>query len=376
MRIVQTANFVAPHSGGIKTVLEALGRGYTARGHDRVLVIPGERDSDYETSAGRTITIRSPRLAGFGGYRVIVDRVRAQRIIERLAPGALEVSDRFTLAGLGPWARERGIPSAMVSHERLDAIIAVRAGSWPVLRRAGDRWNRRLASTFDTVVCTTAWAAQEFDRIGATNVRRVPLGVDLRTFSPDRRDDEVRERFAPGGETLLVSVGRLSTEKRPMLAVEAVRALWRRAGGAGVVLVVAGEGPLRPALEQAAAGLPVTFLGHVKERAALAALYASADVALSLGPVETFGLAALEALASGTPVVAARTGAVAELLGPGAGVATFSHPSAIASGVRAILDWSPAARRAAARRRAEEFPWSSTIERMLAVHGAPVGVDA
>jgi len=374
VRIVQAANFVAPHSGGIKTVLEALGRGYTARGHERTLVIPGERDSDYRTAAGRTITIRSPRLAGFGGYRVIVDLPRAQRVLAALRPDALEVSDRFTLAGLGPWARERGIPSTMVSHERLDAIIAVRAGSWPALRRAGDRWNRHLASTFDTVVCTTAWAAQEFDRIGATNVHRVPLGVDLRTFSPDRRDEEVRERFAPGGATLLVSVGRLSTEKRPLLAIEAFRALSRRAAGPGAVLVVAGEGPLRPALEQAAAGLNVTFLGHVKERAALAALYASADVALSLGPVETFGLAALEALASGTPVVAARTGAVAELLGPGAGVATFSHPSAVASGVRAVLGWSPPARRAAARRRAEEFPWSATIERMLAVHGAGVEV--
>jgi alpha-1,6-mannosyltransferase len=350
-------------------VLEALGRGYTARGHDRLLVIPGERDSDFETSAGRTITIRSPRLTGFGGYRVIVDRERVRRIITRFEADAVEVSDRFTLAGLGTWARGQGMRSTMVSHERLDAIVALRAGSWVPLRQAGDRWNKVLAERFDTVVCTTDWAAQEFMRIGATNVQQVPLGVDLTMFSPDRADPELHDRFAPNGETLLVSVGRLSTEKRPLLLIEALRALRRRAGS-DCVLVVAGEGPLRPTLEQMAADLPVTFLGHVRERAALAALYASADVALALGPVETFGLAALEALASGTPVVAARTGAVAELLGPGAGVATFSHPVAVAAGVRAVLDWDPDLRCKSARRRAEDFPWSATIERMLAVHGA------
>ena len=69
--------------------------------------------------------------------------------------------------------------------------------------------------------------------------------------------------------------------------------------------MVAGDGPLRPRLERRAAraGLPVTFAGFLSGRADLAALLASADVALAPGPAETFGLAALEALACGTPVV-------------------------------------------------------------------------
>ncbi len=46
MRIVRVANFVAPHSGGLRTCLRELGAGYLAAGHEPVLVIPGERDSD------------------------------------------------------------------------------------------------------------------------------------------------------------------------------------------------------------------------------------------------------------------------------------------------------------------------------------------
>lgn len=371
MRIVQTANFVTPQSGGIRTALAALGSGYTAAGHERVLVLPGEHDSDVETPDGRVVTVRAPRLARSGGYRVIVDRERLKRLLAGLRPDRLEVSDRSTLACLGAWARQRDVGAVAFSHERLDALLALRLGPWlppRPARRAADRWNRHLAAAFTRIVCTTAYAAEEFRRIGAGNVSRVPLGVDLARFTPAAAAPALRERLAPDGRVLLVSAGRLSPEKRPELAVETVRQLARR--GVRATLVVAGDGPLRPALERSAAGLDVVFAGHVGDRAALARLYATADVALALGPVETFGLAALEALACGTPIVTSRTGAVGELLAPGAGVAAFSHPAAVAAGVRAVLDWPPADRRAAARRRAEQFPWSATVERMLALHAA------
>ena len=57
------------------------------------------------------------------------------------------------------------------------------------------------------------------------------------------------------------------------------------------------------------------MVGHLADRSSVAGLLASADVVMAPGPVETFGLAALEALACGTPVVAASTSAVAELVG-------------------------------------------------------------
>lgn len=364
MRIVQAANFVAPASGGIKTFLEALGRGYTAAGHERILIVPGAEDGDVLTPAGRRITIRSPRLAATG-YRLIVDRDRVRRLLTALRPDRLEVSDRSTLACLGAWSRAHGVPATVVSHERLDAVLALRTPGRAPARRAADRWNRRLAGSFDHVVCATRWAAEEFVRIQANNVVRVPLGVDLEQFTPDRRDQRVRDRY---GAPLLVLAGRLSSEKRPALAIEAVRALTRR--GVDCRLVVAGDGPLRAGLERTAEGLPVTFLGHVADRGAMATLLASADVALVPGPVETFGLSALEALASGAPVICTRGGAVAELLETGTGVAAFPHPSAVAAAVRIALSWPVDERRSAARLRAEQFPWSATVRTMLDVHGA------
>ncbi len=89
-----------------------------------------------------------------------------------------------------------------------------------------------------------------FVRIGARNVVRAPLGVDLAGRHPALRDPGLRARHARVDETLLVMCSRLSVEKRPGTALDALAALLRR--GERAVLVVAGDGPLRPRLEQRA----------------------------------------------------------------------------------------------------------------------------
>jgi alpha-1,6-mannosyltransferase len=362
VRIVQLANFYGPRSGGLRTALHALGAGYVARGHEVVLVVPGPRNATDLLPGGiRRATIAAPRLPGTGGYRA-VDPWRVQRLLERLRPDAIEVSDRLTLRGLGTWAARRGVPSVVISHERLDRLLSQFLLPAGVARRVADAANARMAAAYDTVVCTTAFAGAEFDRIGATNVRRVPLGVDLATFSPLHRDPALRAELGRGAEALLVHAGRLSPEKHPERSVDTVAAL--RDAGLDVRLVVAGDGPRRAALERRAAGLPVTFVGFVPGRAQLAALLASADVSLAPGPHETFGLSALEALASGTPVVVSRSSALPEIVA-GSGAAAEDSPAAFAAGVTTLLAADEAVRRGAARSRAEEFGWPASVDRML-----------
>jgi len=138
------------------------------------------------------------------------------------------------------------------------------------------------------------------------------------------------------------------------------------ASGTRTRLVVVGDGPRRDALERRARGLPVTFLGHVARRDDVADLLASADVSLAPGPHETFGLAALEALASGTPVVVSARSALGEIVRPGCGAAVEDHAPAFADAVRGLLDTAEPARRGAARTRAEDYPWRAAVDGMLA----------
>ncbi len=382
LRIVRLANFVTPRSGGLRTALACLGEGYARAGHDPVLVIPGERAADEQAAQGRVITLPGPVVPGTGGYRVLVDRPAVRRLLERLRPDRLEVSDRSSLRWTGPWARRAGVPSIMVSHETLHGLLTVAGMPAEAATRVADALNARTAARYDRIVCTTGWAAAEFERIGAPNLLRIPLGVDLDTFHPGRRDPSLRLRYARPEQTLLVHCGRLSAEKRPERSVAALRRL--RAGGLDAVLVVAGDGPLRHRLARraAAAGLPVRFTRFLPDRYAVAALLATADVAIAPGPVETFGLAALEALACGTPVVVDAASALPEVVGPAgvavahdaAGIRAGAHDFAgvhdFATGVRELLARPEPARRAAARARAERFNWQSSIDGFLAAHQA------
>jgi alpha-1,6-mannosyltransferase len=162
----------------------------------------------------------------------------------------------------------------------------------------------------------------------------------------------------------------LSREKRPDLAVEALRMLHR--AGCPARLVIAGSGPLAQSLERQGAGLPVELVGHLADRSTVAGLLGAADVVLAPGPVETFGLAALEALACGTPIVAASTSAVSELVEGDAGRSAAPEPRALAAAITALLAIPEMQRRQAARARAESFPWSRTTDTMLALHGLKV----
>jgi len=360
VRIVHVANAYTPRSGGIRTTVHALGHGYRAAGHEFVLVVPGPRAMDENLPWGRRVTLPGPRVPGSGGYRILADLRRVCAVLGVIEPDRLEVSDRLTLRGLGRWATAVGVPSTVIAHERVDGILRAfsplgpRAAQW-----AADRHNATTADRFDRVVTTTRFAAQEFARIGIPT-DHVPLGVDLEQFRPATLPSK-------NGVPLLVLCSRLSREKRPDLAIEALRVM--RRAGFPARLVIAGSGPLTASLRRRARGLPVELVGHLADRSSVAGLLGAADVVLAPGPVETFGLAALEALACGTPVVAASTSAVAELVAGGAGRSARPEPPALAAAVAALLAVPDEQRRNAARARAESFPWSRTTDTMLALHG-------
>ena len=363
MRLV---NYIAPASGGLRTALSELGAGYLAAGHEPVLVLPGPRPERRQTEQGLVVTVPGLRVPGTGGYRAIVARRPLRRLLDDLEPDRLEVSDRTTLRWTGAWARRCGVRSMMVSHDSLAALVTMfRPPGLPV-RRLVDQLNRNTAASFDVVVCTTAWAGREFQRLGVPNLVQVPLGVDLAGFHPARADENLRAGLAPRGWSLLVHCSRLSPEKRPERAVGALAELRRR--GVPAALVIAGDGPRRRALQAQAAGLPVRFLGHVAHRGSLARLLATADVVIAPGPAETFGLSALEALASGTPVVVSDRSALPEVIGP-AGLAAADNDAACADAVERLLRRDVAGRRRLAREQAERFDWPTAVDGFLRAHG-------
>ena len=90
------------------------------------------------------------------------------------------------------------------------------------------------------------------------------------------------------------------------------------------------------------------------------------------GPVETFGLSALEALASGTPVVVSSRSALPDIVGP-AGLTTEDDDASCADAVQSLLERDVAGRRQLARQQAERFGWPAAVRGFLDAHGLPAG---
>jgi alpha-1,6-mannosyltransferase len=358
VRIAQLANFVGPTSGGMRRAIDQLGQRYVAAGHERLLIIPGPEDRVTEGSSGVVAQVRGVRVTG--GYRIILAMSGVLKALEDFAPTSVEVSDKWTLAGVGPWARRRKVGSILFSHERLDDMASdfLRL---PVRRLVHLR-NRALAKDFDRVVVTTRYSADEWDGTSARLVT-VPLGVDLETFRPPV------ERPDPGPVIRLIHAGRMSREKYPQLAIAAAAELHRR--GVPVELTVAGTGPHLVWLREQAEEAPVRFLGYVDGREELARLYGEADISLSVAPTETFGLAVLEALACGTPVVTADVGGARELVDDTCAEWGAPRAAALADAVQRLrtrLVADPCGLRQSARTRAELYSWDTSAARMLAVH--------
>jgi glycosyltransferase involved in cell wall biosynthesis len=175
------------------------------------------------------------------------------------------------------------------------------------------RWyTRKLHNRAAINLCTSKATLRYLAAEGVERLHLWPQGVDARRFHPDKFSKDWRVTLTNGhpAERLLLYVGRLGHEKN----IGNLRVVLGEVPGVRLALV--GDGPARRDLEQVYANTPSVFTGalHGEE---LAAAFASADAFLFPSTTETLGIAMIEALASGLPVIAARTGATGEVVDEG-----------------------------------------------------------
>lgn len=373
MKIVHIANFYGPKSGGIRTTLHELGKGYTEKGHHFTYIVPGNGFFREETPEGIRITMPSIPVPFSGGYRIIRSNRALRDLLITLHPDQIEVSDRFTLTSIGKWATQRKIPAVVFSHETLRGLLATYIPSTRISNYLADKHNRFLSNCFENIIATTDFASKEFLDLGISNLVKIPLGVDLKNFSPKLRTENMHAELAQGADLVLIHCGRLSPEKKPQRSLEALKILHDR--GLSVRLVYLGTGPMHEQLMRSAKGYPVTFRGFVANRTLVAEILASADISLAPGPIETFCLAALESLASGVPVVTSETNAVREFLNINSaeplGAIAANNGKSFADAIERVLELKKCDPELAEKcfHQSENFPWSSTIGLMLRLHG-------
>jgi alpha-1,6-mannosyltransferase len=313
MKIVDVCAFYTPHGGGVRTYVEqklAIG---PRLGHEIVILAPGNRNEVIERGPGaRIVMIEAPRFPLDRKYGYFDDEAALHAALDAEAPDFVEATSPWRSASMG--ANWRGAaPRSMVMHADPMSAYAYRwlepMFSRPMIdRQFGVFWRHlRQASThFDAVVCANSDLSKRLRDGGVAHTLTLPMGVEANRFSPVHRDAELRaamlrECGLSPQASLLVGVGRLSSEKRWPMVFDAVT---RASARAPIGLVIIGEGRDKRTVLKALAGNPhIRVFEPVRDRALFARIIASGDALIHGCEAETFCMVAAEARASGLPVI-------------------------------------------------------------------------
>jgi glycosyltransferase involved in cell wall biosynthesis len=390
MRIAIFAETYLPYLSGVTVSTETLARSLGAAGHEVVLVAPSPAAGVDPGTAGALgpdptyAWLPSVQLpAAPPGYRVPLPAPSAaSRIVEDFAPEVIHAQSPF-VSGLMArrLARRLGVPLVFTHHTR---FADYRHYAGPLAGLAGrastvwlDAWWKGCAGV---IAPSDDLAVEIRAALGPRRrplIRAIPTGVNVAAIAATEEGHPRRESGWPMDSIVLVSVGRVASEKSVDLLVEAVAAAVEREPRLRLLLVGGGGAEADVAERAARLGIGdrVRVTGLVPHELAMSLLRAS-DVFVFASRTETQGLVLAEALSAGVPVVA--------MDGPGVsdsvrhrldGIVVAAEPSEgrtarLATG---ILELASHPRRrarfaAAARLGAERFDVGARVEQVVAFY--------
>lgn len=361
MRVAIFAETFLPKFDGITNTLCYLLEHLATRRHTTLMFAP--QDSPARYAATPIIGLPSIRFPLYPELKLVPPSVNIGETLAAFRPDIVHVVSPVTLglAGLRQ-ARALGLPVVASYHTDIPGY-ATRYGL-SLLRQPLWRYFRWLHNQADLTLCPSRYTRDELAEHRFRRLRIWGRGVDAARFAPARRSGEWRARLSGGAPDapLLLYVGRLASEKR----IDWLRPVLQALPGAR--LAVVGDGPLRPALAELFAGLPVVFTGYLRGDD-LAAAYASADAFVFPSDRETFGNVVLEAMASGLPILVPRAGGPVDHVQDernGLFFAADSQQDLVDQARRLVLDGELRQRLgAAARRHAESQTWPAIFDELL-----------
>jgi glycosyltransferase involved in cell wall biosynthesis len=318
LRVMVVTDQYEPMVGGVPTVTRELALGLAERGHTVALVVPspgwrGRLDTDERVSVHYRGSLRWP---WHDGMRLACIPVSAARSL--MASFAPDVTHIHSPVALGIMARigacRLRVPVVYTNHFLPANVRPSATSRSQVVDALFYRHVIRFSNGCTHVTAPTATALRLLRERGL----KVPSGVmsngvDLRTYAPGPADARIRHRYGVRADRpLILSVGRLSPEKRMDVLVDAAARL-----GPEAQLAIAGTGPdearLRARAQRLGVAGTVRFLGFVPG-SDLPGLYRLADVFAIASEAELQSLATMEAMATGLPVVAVDACALSELV--------------------------------------------------------------
>lgn len=312
MRIAIFTETFLPSTDGVVTRLKHTLEELNRRGDEVQVIAPRYPEGNPPSYAGAFVH-RVPGIP-FPPYpeiKLAPTNPTVGRVLKRFKPDVIHAVNPFILGIASPYyARRMKIP--LVASYHTNVAEYARFYGLPFLYELTRKYSRTIHNLAAVNLCTSNATMDYLHSEGIKRIRLWPQGVDGEFFDPEKASADWRKRLSDGNpnDRLLLFVGRLAPEK----GIERLKVILRDSPGTRIAIV--GDGPARDFLEREFAGERAVFTGILRGED-LAAAYASADAFLFPSTTETLGMAMIEALASGLPVIAARSGASDEVVTEG-----------------------------------------------------------
>ncbi len=424
LKSVHITNYYHKNSGGISTAYNRLLEAANRHRRPVRLIVPGAADAQEEVGEyGRIYYVKAKPAPVFDKrYRLLLPfhylqgETPVRKILEAELPDIIEIGEKYTLSLLAGVIRKgyfQPLKRPLLVHfscERMDDNLRAFVSGLPPLKWFARRvMGNYVFPMFDYHLANSEYTAQEL-RDAVSNEKNphrsqaffdychrffrasnVPVderifvnqcGADTALFDVSRKDAAKRrailaESEFPENATVLLYAGRLSPEKNVKFLPEVLNSLLKfyklDSQRHEYRLLIAGDGPLKSwlqeKLEKVAPGKFKIF-GHVAEREKMADIYANSDVFLHPNPREPFGIAPLEAMASGLPVVAPNSGGVLSYANADNAWLEETEVEGYFAAVRDVFndDERRARKIKNALATARKYSWENSTDRLLALY--------
>ena len=356
LRIAVVAESFLPQINGVTNSVLRILDFFKLNGHEAIIIAPDSVGGPSEY-AGFEI-LRVPAINVKGLIPIALPQQFAKARVLDFNPDIIHLASPAILGNyVARFAKKNEIPTLSVYQTDL-AGFANHYG-FQIANSTLNKFVGRVHSNSDRTLAPSTSACDYLNELGVQDVELWRRGVDSERFSPEKRDEELRNELLGNrpDRTLIGYVGRLAHEKR----LEDLISLDEQDD---VQLVIVGDGPTRARLERK---LPNAIFTGFKNGEDLSRMYASLDIFIHTGQDETFCQSIQEALASGVPIIAPNSGGPIDLVenGKTGYLINTGNPKEIKRVVKLIQEGDVANWREATRQSVINRTWKSINQELI-----------